>query len=235
MAHRLQQLGFTIVATEGTAEILSRNGIAVTVVEKYSETQESGAKNIVDLINEGAIDIVVNTPSGGAARADGYEIRAAAVAADKALFTTMAVLGACFAACGILLAGLPPLSGFIAKFSMLTAILNPSGLGANDSISTLSWWLVFLIVFAGFASLISMTRAGIRTFWASIEGTVPRVLVIEIAPVMLLLGLTLAMTVQAGPVMRYMQETARILDLPASYIQGVISAPRAGSNPEAEP
>jgi carbamoyl-phosphate synthase large subunit len=93
-AHRLQQLGFTIVATEGTAEILSRNGIAVTVVEKYSETQESGAKNIVDLINEGAIDIVVNTPSGGAARADGYEIRAAAVAADKALFTTMAVLGA---------------------------------------------------------------------------------------------------------------------------------------------
>lgn len=93
-AHRLQQLGFSLVATEGTAEILSRNGIAVQVVAKYSETQEDGAKNIVDLINDGAIDIVVNTPSGGAARADGYEIRAAAVAADKALFTTMAVLGA---------------------------------------------------------------------------------------------------------------------------------------------
>ncbi|MFK4760759.1 carbamoyl-phosphate synthase large subunit [Microbacterium sp. ZW T5_45] len=93
-AHRLQQQGFTIVATEGTAEILSRNGISVTVVEKYSDTQESGERNIVDLINDGEIDIVVNTPSGGAARADGYEIRAAAVAADKALFTTMAVLGA---------------------------------------------------------------------------------------------------------------------------------------------
>ncbi|WP_424935754.1 MULTISPECIES: carbamoyl-phosphate synthase large subunit [Bacteria] len=93
-AHRLQQLGFTIVATEGTAEILSRNGIAVTVVEKFSETQESGAKNIVDLINDGAIDIIVNTPSGGATRVDGYEIRAAAVAADKALFTTIATLGA---------------------------------------------------------------------------------------------------------------------------------------------
>ncbi|MBY6061242.1 carbamoyl-phosphate synthase large subunit [Microbacterium esteraromaticum] len=93
-AHRLQQLGFTLVATEGTAEILSRNGIDVTVVSKFSETQDSGAENIVDLINEGRIDIVVNTPSGGAARADGYEIRAAAVAADKALFTTMAVLGA---------------------------------------------------------------------------------------------------------------------------------------------
>ncbi|MBS1674834.1 MAG: carbamoyl-phosphate synthase large subunit [Actinobacteria bacterium] len=93
-AHRLHQLGFTIVATVGTAEILSRNGIPVTVVEKYSETQENGATNIVDLIDQGAIDIVVNTPSGGAARADGYEIRAAAVAADKALFTTIATLGA---------------------------------------------------------------------------------------------------------------------------------------------
>ena len=93
-AHRLQQLGFSLMATEGTAEILSRNGIAVTLVAKYSETQHDGAQNVVDLINEGAIDIIVNTPSGGAARADGYEIRAAAVAADKALFTTMAVLGA---------------------------------------------------------------------------------------------------------------------------------------------
>lgn len=93
-AHRLQQLGFTLVATEGTAEILGRNGIEARVVAKYSETQENGERNIVDLINDGEIDIVVNTPSGGAARADGYEIRAAAVAADKALFTTMAVLGA---------------------------------------------------------------------------------------------------------------------------------------------
>ncbi|MCD2497425.1 carbamoyl-phosphate synthase large subunit [Microbacterium nymphoidis] len=97
-AHRLQQLGYRLVATEGTAEVLARNGIAVEVVTKFSETQDGGDKrgerNIVDLINAGEIDIVVNTPSGISARADGYEIRAAAVAADKALFTTMAVLGA---------------------------------------------------------------------------------------------------------------------------------------------
>jgi len=93
-AHRLQQLGFSLVATEGTAEILGRNGISAQVVAKFSETQQNGERNIVDLINDGEIDIVVNTPSGGAARHDGYEIRAAAVAADKALFTTMAVLGA---------------------------------------------------------------------------------------------------------------------------------------------
>ena len=97
-AHRLQQLGYTLVATEGTAEILRRNGIDVAVVNKFSETTASGETNIVDLINAGEIDMVVNTPSGMSARADGYEIRAAAVAADKALFTTIATLGAAVSA-----------------------------------------------------------------------------------------------------------------------------------------
>ncbi|WP_040164401.1 carbamoyl-phosphate synthase large subunit [Microbacterium gorillae] len=97
-AHRLQQLGYRLVATEGTAEVLARNGIRVEVVQKYSATSGTGERNIVDLINDGEIDIVVNTPSGISARADGYEIRAAAVAADKALFTTMAVLGAAVSA-----------------------------------------------------------------------------------------------------------------------------------------
>ncbi|GAA5027492.1 carbamoyl-phosphate synthase large subunit [Microbacterium fluvii] len=104
-AHRLQELGYTLVATEGTAEILARNGIRVGLVNKYSETHETGETNIVDLINAGEIDMVVNTPSGGMARADGYEIRAAAVAADKALFTTMAVLGAAVSALPVLRAG----------------------------------------------------------------------------------------------------------------------------------
>ncbi|MDT0181314.1 carbamoyl-phosphate synthase large subunit [Microbacterium sp. ARD31] len=104
-AHRLQELGYDLVATEGTAEILARNGIRVRVVGKYSETQQTGEQNIVDLINAGEIDIVVNTPSGGLARADGYEIRAAAVAGDKALFTTMAVLGAAVSALPVLREG----------------------------------------------------------------------------------------------------------------------------------
>ncbi|MCX6501223.1 MAG: carbamoyl-phosphate synthase large subunit [Microbacterium sp.] len=104
-AHRLAELGFRLCATEGTAEILARNGIRVEVVAKYSATQESGERNIVDLINAGEIDMVVNTPSGGSARADGYEIRAAAVAGDKALFTTMAVLGAAVSALPVLREG----------------------------------------------------------------------------------------------------------------------------------
>ncbi|GAA1444683.1 carbamoyl-phosphate synthase large subunit [Leifsonia poae] len=93
---RLQQLGFEILATEGTAEVLNRNGIAASVVRKFSET-DSSAPSIVDLINRNEVDVVINTPSGRSARADGYEIRAAAVAGDKPLFTTIAELSAAVA------------------------------------------------------------------------------------------------------------------------------------------
>ena len=96
---RLQQLGFVILATSGTAEILSRNGIAARVVRKYDQGEISaeGEPSIVELINRSEVDIVINTPSGRSARVDGYEIRAAAVAADLPLFTTIAQLGAAVA------------------------------------------------------------------------------------------------------------------------------------------
>ncbi len=96
---RLSQLGFEILATEGTAEVLARNGIEARVVRKYFMGQAvvPGEPSIVELINEGKVDVVINTPSGRSARADGYEIRTATVAADKPLFTTIAQLGAAVA------------------------------------------------------------------------------------------------------------------------------------------
>jgi len=135
---------------------------------------------------------------------------------------TMAILGICFAACGILLSGLPPLSGFIAKFAMLSAMMGTGAIGVPPTAAV--WVLVSLVILSGIAALISMTRAGIRTFWSSLEGTVPRVLVIEIVPVMFLLFLTLALTVQAGPAMQYMDTTIRSLSNPRIYIDAVRNA-----------
>ncbi len=135
---------------------------------------------------------------------------------------TMAVLGICFAACGILLSGLPPLSGFVAKFAMLSAMMGTGSIGVPPTVAI--WVLVVLVILSGIAALISMTRVGIRTFWSSIEGTVPRVLVIEIVPVMFLLALTLVLTVQAGPAMQYMDTTIRTLSKPSIYIDAVNNA-----------
>jgi len=92
---RLAELGFEILATEGTAAVLHRSGIRSTVVRKHSSGRgEAGEPTIVDLIIDGTVDLIVNTPSGQGARADGYEIRAATVAADKAMITTVQQLGA---------------------------------------------------------------------------------------------------------------------------------------------
>ncbi|MBK3745733.1 monovalent cation/H+ antiporter subunit D [Paraburkholderia aspalathi] len=140
---------------------------------------------------------------------------------------TLTILGACFAVCAILLIGLPPFSGFVAKFVLLTAILNPTSLTPveTQAIAPESWILLTLIILSGLSALIAMTRTGIRTFWASLEGRVPRVLVIEVVPVVGLLLLCLALTIQAGPAMRYMDATASSLHNPAHYIGSVLNAP----------
>jgi carbamoyl-phosphate synthase large subunit len=92
---RLVELGFEILATEGTAIVLQRSGIRSRVVRKQSAGRgPDGEPTIVDLISQGEVDMVVNTPSGQGARADGYEIRAATTAADKAIVTTTQQLAA---------------------------------------------------------------------------------------------------------------------------------------------
>lgn len=147
---------------------------------------------------------------------------------------TLAVLGTFFGICAILLIGLPPFSGFIAKFLILAAVFNGDGPTPQLAmpVSPASWALVALLLLSGLSALIAMTRTGIRTFWASLEGNVPRVLVREVVPIAGLLAICLALTIAAGPAMRYMDETARSLHNPASYISSVLNTPRAGTETE---
>ncbi len=96
---RLADLGFEVLATQGTAEVLRRNGIDARVVRKHFEGEgPNGEPTTVQLITDGQIDLVINTPhgstSGGSARTDGYEIRTAAVVANIPCITTVQGLGA---------------------------------------------------------------------------------------------------------------------------------------------
>jgi len=92
---RLVDLGFEVLATQGTAEVLRRNGIRSTVVRKHSAGRGPGDEpTIVERIAAGEVDMVVNTPSGPAARLDGYEIRAATTSMDKPIITTVQQLAA---------------------------------------------------------------------------------------------------------------------------------------------
>ena len=92
---RLADLGFEVLATAGTATVLHRHGIRSTVVPKLGQGPgPDGKPTLVDRILAGEIDMVVNTPSGPAARADGYEIRAAITAVDRPIITTVQQLAA---------------------------------------------------------------------------------------------------------------------------------------------
>jgi carbamoyl-phosphate synthase large subunit len=92
---RLADLGFEVLATDGTARVLRRNGIASTPVRKHSSGPgPDGEPTIVQRIFAGDVDIVVNTPTGGTARADGYEIRAATTSMDRPIITTVQQLAA---------------------------------------------------------------------------------------------------------------------------------------------
>ncbi|WP_435300012.1 carbamoyl-phosphate synthase large subunit [Timonella sp. A28] len=103
---RLSELGFELLATTGTAKVLRRAGIPSTVVRKHSEGRSAtGEPTIVDLITQGEVDMVFNSPSGQGARADGYEIRAAVTAADKPIVTTVQQLAAAVQAIEAILAG----------------------------------------------------------------------------------------------------------------------------------
>ena len=88
---RLYTMGFNVLATEGTAQMLRRNGIECEVALKASEVRDGvEGKSIVDRILEGEVDLVLNTPAGSAgARHDGYDIRAAAVVSSVPMMTTV--------------------------------------------------------------------------------------------------------------------------------------------------
>ncbi|MCD4850905.1 carbamoyl-phosphate synthase large subunit [Arthrobacter sp. AK01] len=92
---RLSDLGFEIVSTGGTADVLRRNGIQATPVRKVAEgSSAEGEGTIADLVIAGEIDMVFNTPSGGEARSDGYELRAAATSIGIPCITTVAEFNA---------------------------------------------------------------------------------------------------------------------------------------------
>lgn len=137
---------------------------------------------------------------------------------------TMAFLGLSFIACALLIIGMPPLSGFIGKLSLISALFNPLGLGVAtvEPLSAAGWALVTLLVLSGLASLIAMSRVGIQRFWKPEERPSPVLRRYECLPIVILLGLCLALSLQAEPLLRYTQDTAASLQTPDGYIKAVL-------------
>ena len=137
---------------------------------------------------------------------------------------SIALLGLAFLVCALLVAGLPPFSGFLAKAALLSALLSP--LNASISVAVpvaSSAWIFFgLLLLSGLAATISLSRVGIRRFW-SINGSVPpRLRGVEAASVCGLVTACFLLTLFAEPVLRTTQATAAELHSPRIYIERVV-------------
>jgi multicomponent K+:H+ antiporter subunit D len=142
--------------------------------------------------------------------------------AGTATPAAFATLGIAFICCALLIAGMPPLAGFIGKFAMIDALLD---LGTG-TVPTGVWVTAAVLVVSGLAATIALMRSGINTFWVSLEGVIPAVRVAEIIPILLFLLLTILMTVYAQPVMQFMDVAATTLYAQSDYVGAVLGRGR---------
>jgi multicomponent K+:H+ antiporter subunit D len=138
---------------------------------------------------------------------------------------TMAFLGFGFIGCALLIIGMPPLSGFIAKLGLISALFNPAGLGmpTPTPLSASGWMLVILLILSGLASLIAFGRIGIQRFWKPEERPLPVLRRFECLPIAILLALCIGLSLRAEPLLRYTQDAAAQLSAPKNYINAVMS------------
>ncbi len=143
----------------------------------------------------------------------------------RAIPAGIAFLGLGFMGCTLLLAGLPPLSGFIGKFAMLSGLLDARAVSASGVA-----FMVLLIV-SGFLTLVALSRSGIRHFWTQIHETMPALPALEVLPVAALLAACMALTVGADPVMQHASATAENLRTATAYRKAVFSARQVANPP----
>ncbi|MBV0890942.1 monovalent cation/H+ antiporter subunit D [Paracoccus sp. Z118] len=135
------------------------------------------------------------------------------------------LLGISFVLCTLVVAGLPPLAGFVGKLTMLASAVHfASGMPALWG----HWALVVLLIVSGLATLIAMARWGIQSLWANDEE--PHLPAMEIGGILVLVAAILLLTIKAEPAMRYLENTAEALTQNAVYIGKVMTTAPVGAD-----
>ncbi len=134
----------------------------------------------------------------------------------RAIPSALVFLGVAFTVCAMVIAGLPPLAGFVAKLGMLAALLQRA--------DAASWTLFALLLVSGMAAATALLRVGMRHFWTTQDRPAPRLRVAETLPIAGLLAATVVLVVQADAVLAYTRATADLLHEPARYMAAVMSA-----------
>ena len=140
---------------------------------------------------------------------------------------TMAI---CFSLIAAMLAGLPPMPGFIGKFAILRGAVE-GNIGLSGQLPVMLWIYAAMLILSGLGALIALLRFGMRRFWAEAVPA-PRILALEVVPVLMLLAMILLMTIRADAVLSYTRVTAQTLLNPAIYRETVLEdAKRVDATP----
>ena len=220
--------GFSVLVSSGTLlAMVGYENAAVTAGALYYLVSSTLALAclylLVELVERGRnaeADVVALTLEAFGDDEESIPDEEVGVATPRAL----AFLGIAFACCALVLAGLPPLSGFLAKFAMIDALFNLQGLGDSNRITLESAVIAGVLIVSGLATTIALLRSGIAIFWIPLDREVPRIQFVELVPVLLLLCLCVLLTIVAAPVMSYMEATAVYLHQSPHYVAGVLGS-----------
>ncbi len=137
-----------------------------------------------------------------------------------------AFVGLAFLGSTLMLSGMPPLSGFVGKFAMLSALFNPLGLAssAGQQPGWAGWTFLIVLVASGFLALTALVRAGITHFWAAQERGPLRVPLAEGIPIAGLMLACVLLAVAAGPALQYTHAAADALHAPRAYVRAILGA-----------
>jgi len=132
----------------------------------------------------------------------------------RAIPGAVVFMGLAFAVTALVVAGFPPLSGFVAKLAMLSALID---------LETGAAWLFFsLLIFSGLAAAIALVRNGISHFWTTQDHPAPHLSTLEVLPVMALVAVMMLLVAVAEPALSYTQTIAESLAQPQLYIDAVM-------------
>ena len=217
--------GFSIIVSSGTLlAALGMDAAAVTSAALFYMLSATPAVSalflLVELIERTATDGLprlrdIELPPGEDTNLDDAEMPLV----GRLFPISIALLALMFMTCAVLIAGLPPLSGFVAKFAILAAVLDDDGAGMSPA----GWTFLGLLLLSGLIATVSFSRAGIRTLWKTGQRSAPHLKRVEAIAVLSLIFSCVLLTVWAEPVMRYTNATAAALHAPRAYIETVLS------------